>query len=30
MAPSMTVCQKSDHTSTRCCFSSLMSRVRYW
>jgi len=21
---------KSDHTSTRCCFSSLMSRMRFW
>jgi len=21
---------KSDHTSTRCCFSSLMLRVRFW
>jgi len=23
-------CPKSDHTSTRCCFSSLMSCVRFW
>jgi len=29
-SPLMTVCPKSDHTSTRCCFSSLMSRVRFW
>jgi len=28
--PSTIVCPKSDHTSTRCCFSSLMLRVRFW